>query len=100
MDGTVVLYKAVRDDYRSARGFLYQPGTQVEAPDWDGGAHECGGGLHLSPCPEMAKSFDSNATRILAVTVIVTDLTVGPMPLACLHKIKARRIVEIKEVEF
>jgi hypothetical protein len=97
--GECVLYKAVRDDFKSARGFLYQPGTKVEAPDWDGDARECGGGLHLSPCFEMARDFDSEATKSLACTVAVKDLAIGPMPLQYPQKIKARRILKIEEVK-
>ena len=97
--GRCVLYKAVRDNFKSSRGFLYKPGTEVAAPDWDGDARECGGGLHLSPCFEMAKSFDSEATKSLACTVAVKDLAIGPMPLQYTQKIKARRILKIEEVK-
>jgi len=97
--GNCVLYKAVHDDYRSVRGFLYQPGTKVEAPDWNGEDRECGGGLHLAACGAMAKSFDDKATKILACTVAVTDLALGPMPLQYPSKIKARRILKIVESE-
>lgn len=47
--GVAILFKAVRGDYKSSKGFLYQPGTAPEAPDWDEGKAECGGGLHFSP---------------------------------------------------
>jgi hypothetical protein len=97
--GRCVLYKAVRNDFTSLRGFLYKPGTEVAAPDWDGDARECGGGLHLSACFEMAKSFDSEATKSLACTVAVEDLAIGPMPLQYPQKIKARRILRIEEVK-
>src|SRR5437588_430274 len=43
-DGLVTLFKAVDDDFRSDHGVAYVPGTQPAAPDWDGGAGECGGG--------------------------------------------------------
>ena len=97
--GRCVLYKAVRDDFRSAYGFLYQPGTAVEAPDWDGEKRECGGGLHLSPCFLMAKSFDPYATKSLACTVAIKDLALGPLPLGYPEKIKARRILKIEETK-
>lgn len=54
-DGVAIVYKGVRDDYRSGRGFLYAPGTTQEAPDWDGRVRECGGGLHFSPHPGMTR---------------------------------------------
>src|SRR6266849_1780905 len=62
-DGIAVLFKAVRDDYRSSHGLLYSPGTQPEAPDWDGGRDECGGGIHFSFHPSAARDFDQKATR-------------------------------------
>ena len=68
------LYKAVRDDYQSAHGVSYAPGTMPAAPDWDGGQIECGAGLHFSPRPLMAKAFDSEATKFLACPVRLTDM--------------------------
>jgi len=90
--GIVMLYKAVRDDFRSAHGFLYAPGSTPEAPDWDGGITECGGGLHFSPSPAMALEFDSSATRFVACPVALKDIAVHKNPLYP-EKIKARRIV-------
>lgn len=74
--GIAVLFKAVHDDYRSAHNFLYLPGTTPEAPDWDGGRAECGGGLHFSPHPVMAHEFDFRATRFMACPVRVKDIVV------------------------
>jgi hypothetical protein len=73
-----ILFKGVRDDYHSARGFLYMPGTIPEAPDWDGGARECGGGLHFSPRPAMTLEFDFKAARFLACPVSLSDMAVHP----------------------
>jgi hypothetical protein len=72
----VVLYKAVRDDYHSSHGFLYQPGTTPQAPDWDGGKAECGGGLHFCAHPLAALDFDSQATRFIACPVLITSVVV------------------------
>ena len=72
--GVATLYKAVRDNYCSSHGFSYTPGTVPVAPDWDGGKAECGGGLHFSPSPAAAKSFDSDATRYLACPVKLKDM--------------------------
>ena len=90
---TVLVYKAVRDDYRSAHGLLYQPGTTIEAPDWDGGRLECGKGLHFSPHPAMALEFDDQATRFLACRVALADIRPPQETDEYPHKIKARRIV-------
>lgn len=92
LDGPVMtLYKAVRADYRSAHGFLYQPGTTVEAPDWDAGDAECGGGLHFSPHPLMALEFDAEATRFLACPVALEDIRAPRANDTYPHKVKARR---------
>ncbi len=89
--GTMLLYKAVRADYRSAHGFLYQPGMIVEAPDWDSGRAECGGGLHFSPHPAMALEFDPDATRFMACPVALEDIRAPQADDAYPYKVKARR---------
>jgi len=89
VDGVATLFKAVRDDYRSGRGFLYAPGSTPEAPDWDGGKEECGGGLHFCGSPHEAKGFDYGATRFMACPVRLSDIAVhqdADYP----HKVKAR----------
>ena len=91
-DGQVLLYKAVRDDYRSYHGLLYEPGKIAEAPDWDGGAKECGGGLHFSPHPAMALEFDREATRFVACPVALEDCRPPSEDDAYPAKLKARRI--------
>jgi hypothetical protein len=88
----VVLFKAVRNNYRSSRGFKYAPGTTPEAPDWDGGREECGGGLHFCAHPLAALGFDPDATKFLACPVAVSDIRT-PLPGdAYPQKVKARRI--------
>ena len=77
-DGYALLYKAVRDDYLSRYKMSYAPGTCPEAPDWDGPARECGGGLHFSPCVAMARAFDDEATRYLACPVLLAEMVVHP----------------------
>ena len=78
-DGAVTLYKAVHDDYRSAHGVSYAPGSQPSAPDWDGGEAECGGGLHFSPRPFMALSFNAEASHFIACPVAIADIR-APRP--------------------
>jgi len=80
VDGVVVLFKAVGDDYHTLGDyrFAYLPGTIPTAPDWDGGAAECGGGLHFSPRPRAALAFARQATRFIACPVRVTDIAVHP----------------------
>jgi len=79
-DDVAILYKALNDDFTSPRGMSYAPGTIPEAPDWDGLASECGGGLHFSPTPAMAFDFHSSATRFAACPVRLSDLVVHPDP--------------------
>ena len=90
-DGVAILFKGVRDDYRTQRGFAYVPGTSPEAPDWDGGKEECGGGLHFSPRPRSTLEFDREATRFVACPIALADLVVHPdgeLP----QKVKAPRV--------
>jgi len=91
-DGVATLYKAVRDDYRSGRGFLYAVGSTPEAPDWDGGTAECGGGLHFSPWPAMALEFDRAATRFLACPVALVDMRAPTADDSYPNKAKAQRV--------
>ena len=97
--GIATIYKAVRDDYRSARGAVYAPGGTCEAPDWDGGREECGGGLHFSPRPAMALEFDAAATRFVACPVALSDMRAPNEGDAYPHKIKARRCGPVVEVD-
>ena len=71
--GHVTLYKVVRDDWRSAHGTAYVPGTTVTAPDWDGGDRECGGGLHFCAVPFLCDQYDGEGTRYVACRVAVAD---------------------------
>jgi hypothetical protein len=77
-DGVVVLFKAVGDNFRSLREGNYTPGTVPVADDWDGGERECGGGLHFSPTPRHAKSFNPGAKRFVACPVALSDFVVHP----------------------
>jgi hypothetical protein len=90
-DGVAVVYKAVRDDYRSAHGLSYAPGLVPEACDWDGGKEECGGGLHFSPTPTGGLAFDAEATRFIACPVAVVDMRPPQNTDRCPGKIKAWR---------
>lgn len=101
IDGVVTLYKAVRDNYRSARDLCYAPGTFPVAADWDGGGAECGGGLHFCARPLLAQGFDPEATRFVACPVAVVDLRVPRAGDVYPNKIKARAVcgpvVEVDE---
>ena len=74
--GIVVLYKAVGPAFESRHNnkFLYTPGSIPIAADWDGGKAECGGGLHFSATPKIAKTFHPDAIRYVACPVRIKDL--------------------------
>ena len=42
----VLVLRKTKEDGKAERGFVYPSKGWVEAPDWDGGQKECGGGLH------------------------------------------------------
>ena len=90
----LVLYKAVRDNYKSARGFAYPLGETVTCPDWTDD-NERGGGLHLSPHPHQARHYDPSATRVLVCHVAREDARPIPGEVA---KVKARRVRVVREV--
>jgi hypothetical protein len=72
--GVAILYKAVGDDFKSAYGTSYAPGSTPSAADWDGGKAECGGGLHFCPCPVLALTFNQDATRFVGCPVRVDEI--------------------------
>jgi len=74
--GIAVLFKATDENFETQKGVKYLPKTIPEAPDWDGGKKECGGGLHFSPHPQMALEFRSDAKRFVACPVQVKDIVV------------------------
>ena len=76
--GIATLFKAVDDNFMSPHGGNYTPGTAPVAEYWDGGKKECGGGLHFSPSPVMARSFNPKATRYVACSVRLKDMVVHP----------------------
>jgi len=87
----VVLFKIVRDDFRSSHGADYTPGTIPSAADWDGGDAECGGGgLHFSPRPWLASQFDSAGTRYIACPIRLADIRSPREDDSMPEKVKAR----------
>jgi hypothetical protein len=73
-DGVAILYKAVDENFESYHGGSYVPGSQPSAPDWDGGAQECGGGLHFSPRPTFALAAPVDDVRFVACPVRIEDI--------------------------
>jgi hypothetical protein len=86
----VVLFKSVGDDYQSPKGGNYTPKTIPVASDWDGGKAECGGGLHFSPHPKMAREFNERGTKFVACPIAIKDFRKPKESDDYPHKIKAR----------
>ena len=76
--GVAILYKGVDAQYKSPRGGNYTPGTKPQCEDWDGGAEECGGGLHFSPAPFLTLKYAPNAVKWVACPVKVSEIVVHP----------------------
>jgi hypothetical protein len=72
--GKAVVYKLLHANFVSGHGTTYQPGTLATCPDWNARA-ECGGGLHFSPRPFMARKY-SNGTRFVACEIEVDGAVV------------------------
>jgi hypothetical protein len=79
---TVTLYKALNANLEAPyNGFRYELGTKPQAPDWDGGKAECGGGLHFSPAPALALQWYSERdVRFVACPVRLKDIVVHENP--------------------
>ena len=90
-NGVATLYKAVDGDFRSRYGMSYRPGSKPQAPDWDGGERDCGGGLHFSPSPSFALQFQPSAARYVACPVRVEDIVVNPV-VRFQDKVKAKGV--------
>ena len=90
VDGVAMVYKCVNDDFRSKRGGDYTPGTIPAAPDWDGGAKECGGGYHFSPSAAATRQFASGP-KFLACPVALTDMRAPKLDDSYANKIKAAK---------
>jgi hypothetical protein len=90
VDGITTLYKALDATFTSGYKFHYAPGSLVEAPDWDGGAAECGGGLHGCAHPLDALYFMQEATKFVAIPVRVEDIVVH-CPAGSPRKVKFRK---------
>jgi len=95
---TAILFKAVGKDFKSAHGMSYAPGSSPEAPDWDGGQAECGGGLHFVAHPWEGLQFNRRACRFVACRVPLAEIVVhqdAQYP----NKVKAPRVLECWEVD-
>jgi hypothetical protein len=91
VDGVATLYKAVDDNLQAGHNYrttTYSLGETITCPDWRDD-NDCGGGLHLSPTPSAASSYNNQATRWLRVEANVTDLR----PIGDKCKVRECRVV-------
>ena len=95
--GLVVLYKTVdkktRCDFYTGK-IHYKVGTKVLCPDFDPDPlRQCGGGLHLSPTPQLALSYNNG--QVLRCLVHVDDIAIyGPD----ITKVRCREVLVVEEV--
>ncbi|MDR7257835.1 hypothetical protein J2X47_002015 [Sphingomonas sp. BE270] len=97
-DGVATVYKAVGANYMSKWGADYTPGTMPQAPDWDGGARECGKGLHFSPSPRATHRFVHRPTHYLECRIALEDMAVhfdGDYPEKCKAKGVCAPLIEV-----
>jgi hypothetical protein len=91
-DGTVILYKALNEDYKATRNdFEYLPGSCPVAPDWDPEI-ECGGGLHFSPNPIEALAFNPWARHLVACPILLSEIKTHILSGVIPEKVKAPRV--------
>jgi hypothetical protein len=92
----IILYKSVNPETLCDfyTGTIKYKGT-VTCPDFDPSPErECGGGLHLSPTPELAMSF--NQGKVLKCEVALKDIVVYGRNI---DKVRCRKVKVVGEVK-
>jgi hypothetical protein len=93
-DGYVALYKSVNPETGCDfyTGKIKYQGTVI-CPDWNPNSKiECGEGLHLSPSPELALSY--NQGKLLACKVHKNDFVVYPHNIT---KVRCKKVTVVGE---
>ena len=93
-DGNLTLYKSVnpQNDSDFHTGKIKYQGTVI-CPDWDNDKNrQCGGGLHLSPLPHLALSY--NQGKLLECKVNKKDFVVYPRDIS---KVRCKKVTVIGE---
>jgi hypothetical protein len=96
-DDSIILYKTVRKDtlcdFRT-NSIKYE--GIVKCPDFDSSKdRECGGGLHLSPTPELAISFAEGEYKLLKCKVKLKDIVVYGKNI---QKVRCKQVKVLGEV--
>ena len=92
---TMTLYKSVQPDNTDFYSGKIKYEGVVEAPDWNPDpATQCGGGLHLSPTPELTQRY--NVGKILKCKVAIKDIAVYGHDIT---KVRCRNVEVLEEVK-
>ena len=92
-DNHILLYKSVNENHFDFLTGKIKYTGMVECPDWDDNIErQRGGGLHLSPTPEMALQYNNG--QILKCKVHINDFIVCPHDIT---KVRCKRVEVIEE---
>jgi hypothetical protein len=96
-DGVITLYKSVNPetecDFYTGK-IKYADGETVICPDWNPDKNiQCGGGLHLSPSPSLAKSYNNGLVKKCEVNL--KDLVVFPTDIT---KVRCKKVKVIGKI--
>jgi hypothetical protein len=92
-NGNVILYKSVRENLKDFHTNTIEYTGTVTCLDWDGDKNrQCGGGLHLSPLPELALSY--NQGKLLKCIVNKKDFVVYPEDIT---KVRCKKVTVLGE---
>ena len=99
-NGTAIVYKATKAEYRSYHGGDYTPGTMPEDTAWNGKKGECerGCGLNFSPTPRHTHEFEREPKHYLECRVSLDEMVVhfnGQYPQKCTARRVAAPLVEV-----
>jgi hypothetical protein len=97
-DGNVTLFKAVNDQYESARNQSYAPGEAPVCVDFQR-TNECGNGFHLCAAPIISQGYFEAATKYVACTVDPTDIQTITDSSGQSDKVKVAKILKCVEVD-
>ena len=97
-EGTITLYKSVNPDtlcdFKTGK-IRYEVGKEVICPDWNPDKTvQCGNGLHLSPTPAMALSY--NHGKVLKCEVDIKDFVVYSKDIT---KVRCKKVKVIEEIK-
>jgi hypothetical protein len=93
----VFLFKSTQEDDTDfwTGKIEYKMGETVACPDWDPDPErQCGGGLHLSPSPQLACSY--NFGKLKKCKVAIKDFVVYGKDIS---KVRCRQVVPLKHVD-